>query len=68
MNELRNFLKHPKDFSLRVAEADLQSEAIQMISRAATNYARAGRSPLPEHYTFLEWAKAERPDLFIRAE
>lgn len=68
MNELRNFLKHDKDCSLRVAEAELQSEAIQMISRAATNYARAGKSALPEHYAFLDWAKAQRPDLFIRSE
>ncbi len=67
MNELRNFLKHHRDFSLRMEDRDLQAEAITMVTRAATNYGRSGNHPLPEHYAFLKWAKTERPDLFIRA-
>ena len=68
MNELRNFLKHHRDFSLRMEDRDLQAEAITMVTRATTNYDRSGTPPLPEHYAFLKWAKTERPDLFIRAE
>jgi hypothetical protein len=65
MNMTRNFLKHHKGDDLPISESELESEAIQMISRAVINYLRAGHVPLPEHLAFFEWARSRRPDLFI---
>lgn len=63
LNKAKNWLKHNDDRLNSSANFEGDTEAIQQIVRAVTNLIRHDKTVPSEFPRFVEWMKAERPDL-----
>lgn len=63
MNDVRNYMKHVPNKQFSLTDQDLQTEAIQLITRALINIVRAKIQLPTEAWRFRSWVHQERPDL-----
>lgn len=66
LNKAKNWLKHWKEMKdSEIIELDLETEAIQYIVRAATNFSLFDGSATSETPRFFEWLECNRADLVL---